>query len=213
MVTIRILRGWVVKGEGIATFEVGGLLLAEHGADFADSRRQRDLEVLRHGLLAAGDGALLGGFAHHALYALDGLLALLERLGDVLGKVLDLALLPFLDGLIVEAGQHMLLVELVQLARLLRNVGEGFGDFVLDIEPARRQQIHLNHSIAVVFVGTRGHEPLALLGHAALAEAIGGKAGIARLLGRVVRVGLAVGDEAVGATSARSTARSAPTYG
>lgn len=85
------------------TLEVGGLLLAEQGAHFADARRQGDLEVLGHHLLAVADAALLLRLAHHGVYALDGLLALLEAAGDFLGEGLDLALLALLDVLVVEA--------------------------------------------------------------------------------------------------------------
>lgn len=89
-------------------------------------------------------------------------------------------------------------MQLVELARLFRYLRQVLGDLVLHVEPARRQQVHLNHRIAVVFVGTRRHEPLPLLGHApAVAEAIGAGPAIARLLLRVVRVGLAVGYEAI----------------
>ena len=72
-----------------------------------------------------------------------------------------------------------------------------FGDLVLDIQPSWRQQVHFNHSIAVVFVCAAGHEPLPLVGHApAVAEAVRAGAAIARLLLGVVGVRLAVGYKA-----------------
>lgn len=185
------------------TLQICRLLLAEQRADLADAGGQGYLEILRHHLLAAADAALLLGLAHHALYAFDCLLALLEAPRNLLGEVLDFALLPLLHLLIVEAGEHVLLVQLVELAGLLRDVGEMLGDLVLDVEPSRWQQVHFDDRVAVVLVGTRGHEPLALIGHAlAVAEAIGCTAAIACLLSRVVRVRLAVGYKAVQATSA-----------
>jgi hypothetical protein len=45
----------------------------------------------------------------------------------------------------------MLLVQLVQLCRLLRNVRKQLGHLVLNIDPARGQEIHLNDRIAIVF--------------------------------------------------------------
>lgn len=127
------------NGKGIATFEVRGLFFAERGANFAHSRGQGDLEIFRHCLLAATDGSLLLRLSDHALYAFDCLLAFLERSRDFLGELLDFSLLALLDGLVVETGQHVLLMQLVKLPGLLSNVGEGFGDLVLDVEPARRQ--------------------------------------------------------------------------
>jgi hypothetical protein len=177
------------------------LLLAEQGADFAHARRQGDLEVVGHHVLAGVDGALLLGLAHHAVDALDGLLAALEAPGDVLGEGLDLALLPLLDRLVVEAREHVLLVQLVELARVAGDICQVLCDVVLDVEPARRQQVHLDDGVAVVVEGGRGHEALALL----VAEAGGHGAAIARgLVGRVVGVRLAVRDEAVAATSAHA---------
>ena len=197
-----------LEAEEILTFQIGGLLLAEEGAHLADTRGQGDLQVLGHHLLAVADAALLLGLAHHGVYALDGLLALLEDAGDVLGELLDLALLALLDLLVVEAGQHVLLVHLVEAAGLLGDVGEVLGDLVLDVEPARRQQVHLDDVVAIVLEGI--DEPLALL----VAEAIGHGPAVARgLLGRVVRVRLAVGDEAVGATSAHGVVQAGSQVG
>lgn len=173
------------------------MFFAKHRAHFADAGGKRDFEILGHDLLALVDVALLLGLADHHLYALDGLLTLLEEAGDGLGDLLNLALLALLDVLVVKARQHMLLVQLVELARLLGNLGEVFGDLVLHVEPARRQQVHLYDSVAVVLEGGAGHEALALLGHApGVAEAIGGGGAIASLLLGVVRVGLAVGYKA-----------------
>jgi hypothetical protein len=115
-----------------------------------------------------------------------------------LRELRNIPLLALFDILVVEAREHVLLVQLVELACLLRYLGEVFSDFVLHVEPSRRQQVHFNHGIAVVVPGAAGHEPLTLLGHTpAIAEAIGARSSMARLLLRVVRVRLAVGYEAV----------------
>lgn len=189
----------------LLTLQVSRLLLAEHCAHFTDSSGQGDLQVLCHDFFALIDGALLLRFTHHHLYPLNRLLTSLEAPCDVLCKLLDLALLPLLHVFVVEAWEHVLLVQLVELARLFRDVCEIVRDLVLYIEPAWRQQVHLDDCIAVIFVGTTRHEPLPLLRHAsAVAEAIGAGSAIARLLLGVVRIGLAVGYKAIQATSATS---------
>jgi hypothetical protein len=202
-----MLGQWALLGMvdyRLLTLQVGRLLLAKYGADFAHARGQRNLEVAGHDLLALVDAALLLALADHHLYALNGLLALLEAAGDGLRELFNLALLAFLDILVVEAREDVFLMQLVEVASLLGDVGEQLGNLVLDVEPARGQQVHLNDSVAVVVVGSARHEALALLGGAAsVAKAIGAGAAIARLLLGVVRVRLAVGDEAVQATSAR----------
>lgn len=211
------LCAWSVMGGrtrhcGGRTLEIGRLLLAERGAHLADARGQGDFEVLRHDVVALAEGALLAGVAHHGVDALDGLLAALEAAGDGLGEQLDLALLALLDVLVVEAGQHVLLVQRVEAARLPGDVGQQLGDVVLHVEPARRQQVHLDDGVAVVVVAAAGHEALALLGAApAVREAIGGRRTGARPLRRVVRVRLAVGDEAAERQRGRHEGRAAPT--
>jgi hypothetical protein len=183
---------------GRLTLQICRLLLPEHCAHFADTRSQGYLQIVRHDFLALVDVALLLRLAHHGLYPLDGLLAALETPCDVLGKLLDLELLSLLDVFIVEAREHVLLVQLVETPRLLGDVRKVLGDLVLHVEPSRRQQVHLNHGIAVVLVGACGHEALPLFGHApAVAEAVCAGSAISRLRLRVVRVRLAVGDEAV----------------
>jgi hypothetical protein len=183
--------------EGRPTLQICSLLLAEHSAHIADPRCQGNLEILCHDLLASIDVALLLCLAHHHLYALDSLLTLLKAPCDALSKLLDFALLLLLDVLIVESRQHVLLVQLVELPRLLRYLGEVLGDLVLHIQPPWRQQVHLNHRVAVIFIGTARHQPLPLLGHApAVAEAIGARSAITRLLLRMVGVGLAIGYKA-----------------
>jgi hypothetical protein len=179
------------------TLQISSLFLAKHGAHFANARGKRDLEVLGHDLFALVDAALLLGLADHCVYALNGLLAFLEEAGDGLGDLLNLALLALLDILVIEARKHVLLVQLVELPRLLCDFGQVLGDLVLHVEPARRQEVHFYNGIAVVLEG--GNEALALLGDAAaVAKAIGARGAVASLLLLLgmVRVRLAVRDEA-----------------
>lgn len=191
------------------TLQIGGLFLAEVGADIADPRRERDLQVLCHDLFALIDAALLLGLAYHFVYSLYRLLTFLEAPGDGLCQLLDFALLLLLDMLIVESREYVLLVQLVELPRLLRHLGEIVCDLVLDVKPSRWQKIHFDYRIAVVFEGARRHEPETLFGDApAVTEAIRGRAAIPPSLGWVVRVGLAVGDVAASeATSAEAQGR------
>jgi hypothetical protein len=141
-----------------------------------------------------------------ALDALDGDLALVEAAGDALGEALDLVLLAEAHVLVVEARQQVLLGQVVEVAHLGGDVGEDGGDLVLRVEPARREQVHLDDGVAggVIVEGGGGDEAAALLGGGGgLGEGIweglwGGEAGF---LGGVVGVGLAVGDEAGGLAS------------
>jgi len=92
------------------TLQVRALLLAKVGAGVLDPRGQRDLYILGHGLLGAAHAAGRAGLAHHLLDALDAAVAVVEALGDGLGEALDLALFGALGLVVVEAGQHVLLV-------------------------------------------------------------------------------------------------------
>jgi hypothetical protein len=181
------------------------LLLAEHGADLSHSRSQGYLEVRRHNLLALVDGPLLLGLAHHGLNPLDSTLAFLEAPRNFLRQLFDFALLPLLDRFVVEPREHVLLVQLVELPRLLRYLGQLFRHLVLDVQPSRGEQVHLNHRVAVVFKGSLGHEAQSLLRHApAFAIAVRPRAAISRFLCGMVRVRLAVGNKAVQASSANA---------
>jgi hypothetical protein len=142
------------------------------------------------------------GLVNDGLDALDGDLALVEAAGDALGQALDLVLLADAHVLVVEARQQVLLGQVVELAHLGSDVGENGGDLVLGVEPARRQQVHLDDGVSggVVVEGGGGDEAAALLGGGGrlgegIGEGLGG--GEAGLLGGVVGVGLAVGDESV----------------
>lgn len=122
----------------VLTLHVGSLLLPEQCADIAYSGGEGDLEVLGHGLLASAGGSLALSVFEHDVYASDGLLTGLETPGDFAGQGLNLVLLSLLDMIVVEAGQDVFLVQLLQLLHLPRDGIEPFGDLILDVEPARR---------------------------------------------------------------------------
>jgi hypothetical protein len=146
-----------------------------------------------HCLFALADATCLLGLFNHNVYPLDGLLAVLELSCDGLCHMLNLLFLALLDIFVVEPREDVLLVQLLKLPCLRRNVPEILGHFVLDVQPARGQQVHLDHGVPIVLVCAGGHEPAALL----VAEAIGDGPAVGQLLLRVVRVGLAVRDVAV----------------
>ena len=119
-----------------------------------------------------------------------------EGAGDVLGEGLDFAFFAGFDAFVVEAREDVLGVDLIEFLHFGRDFGEEGGDFVLDVEPAGREEVHLDDGVAVGVI---------LAGHEARALGIG--VGIAVIVavgavealpfgGRVVGVGLAVGDEA-----------------
>jgi hypothetical protein len=74
--------------EGIHTSQISALFLPEPGTGFLDPLRQGDLDILRHGLLAACDTRL---FANHRLNPLDSLLAIVEAPSNILRQTLDCA--------------------------------------------------------------------------------------------------------------------------
>lgn len=76
---------------------------------------------------------------------------------------------------------------------LLRSVREQLRHFVLHVDPARREEVHFYHCVAVIFEAALADEPSALVG--LVGEAVGW-ADITWLLGWVVGEGLAVGNVA-----------------
>jgi hypothetical protein len=56
----------------------------------------------------------------------------------------------------------MLLMQFLQLDTLARNIRQVFRNFITDIRPSGRQQIHFYHRVAVVFECAGRHKPLAL---------------------------------------------------
>lgn len=133
-------------------------------------------------------------------------MAVVEALCDLLRQQLDLAFLGPLCLLVVEPGQHMLLVQALELLALAGDVGEDVGHLVRDVGPPRRQQVHLDHGVSVVdvvrplrqeaapvFVGREEHAARVDSSSAA-AEAVAGgtRRSIPGALCRVVRVRLPV---------------------
>ena len=93
---------------------------------------------------------------------LDALVALVEAPCDVLREALDLDLLVLLGLVVVEAGQDVRLVQLVEPLALDGDLGEELGDFVRDVGPARGQQVHLDHGVAIVLECAAREQPAAV---------------------------------------------------
>lgn len=134
----------------------------------------------------------------------------METLGDVLRQGLDLPLLGPLGILVVEAREHMLLVQPLQLLALARHVGQQVRHLIRDVGPARREQVHLDYGVAVIMVvgGARGEQAAAVVvgveedgATSGAAEAVGrGEVCVAAIfiaVGRMMGVGLSVGEVAV----------------
>lgn len=116
--------GAVWLGRGELTLEICALLLSKVCAGLLHPRGQRRLDVLGHLLLGLGDGPGPLGVADHLLDALDGAMAVMKAAGDGLGQALYLCLLGLLVLVVVEAGQDVLLVQLLQAVALSGDVGQ-----------------------------------------------------------------------------------------
>lgn len=138
-------------------------------------------------------------------------MAVVETAGDVLRQPLDIPFLGLLGALVVEARQHMLLMQPLELLRLLGDVGQEIRHLVRDVSPARRQQVHLDHRVAVIVVVAAREEAAAVRGlvggeeHGSAgggAEALGAGEIVATAIlipmGGMVSVGLPVGEIAAG---------------
>jgi hypothetical protein len=141
------------------TVQIIALLPPKYCTHFLHPAGQRHLDVLRHDLVPLLQVPSLSGVPDHNLDAFDSLLAALKGTGDFGCEFLNLPLLLLLDGLVVEPREDVLRVQLVQLGRLEGDFFQHVVDLVLDVDPARRQQVHLDHGISIVFIRTRGHEP------------------------------------------------------
>lgn len=127
-------------------------------------------------------------------------MALVEPMRDLLRQLLDIPLLRLLRLLIVEARQHVLLVQTIQLLAFLRDVGQEVGDVVANVRPPRGQEVHFYDGVAIVLERSRGEQAPAVFGGRACAGEVVGEGIVACESGpvlyallRVVRVGLAVG--------------------
>lgn len=134
------------------------------------------------------------------LNLLDSLVALVEALCDVLGESLDLDLFPPLGFVIVKSREDMCLMQLVQTLALRGNLGEQLRDLVRNISPSRRQKVHLNYSVAIIFECAARQQPAPVLGRKAAGGVCVGEApgGIFGSLVGMMSVRLAVGDVATG---------------
>lgn len=130
-------QGW--DGWWVDTFQVGTLLLSEPRARLLHPRGEGHLYVLGHDLLGPRQGARDLLLTYHALDPLNTPMAVVETLGDVLRQALDVSLFFLLGVLIVEAWEHVLLVQALEFLRLPRHVSQDVGHFVRDVRPARRQ--------------------------------------------------------------------------
>lgn len=122
----------------------------------------------------------------------------MEASSDVLGKALDAILLRFLDILLLETWQHMLLVQAVEIYRLRCYGTQNLRHLVLYIDPPRREQVHFDDSVTFILECTRGHETTSFFRLAAMAGEVVGAGSIEpSLLGWMMSVRLSVGDVAV----------------
>lgn len=139
------------------TLEICALLRAEPSTRLLHPCRKVDLDVLGHSLIRAAHLAIRLALAHHLFDALYAAATLVEAAGDVLCQRLDIVLLGLFCLVVVKSWEHMFLVQPLQLLALGRNAGQQLRHFVRHVHPARREQIHLDHGVAVVHVvGARG---------------------------------------------------------
>ncbi len=160
----------------VLTFEVTALFLPESRTNFLYPAGERDLNVTRHCLIPLAHTSLVLSVSHHHLDPLDSFLAIVKATGDLLGRSLDCDLFLHLHILVIEPRQNVLLMQLLQLSRLVSYCPEKLCHLVLNVDPSWWQQVHLNDSISVIIEGPRRHEATPLLGLRSLVcEAIGGR--------------------------------------
>lgn len=182
------------------TLEICALLLSKVCTRILDPCGKGYLYVLRHCLLGSTDAVGLLRLANHGLKLLDPLVALVKALCDVLGEPLDLHLLGSLGLVIVEAREHMRLVQLVEALALCGNLGEQLCDVVRDVRPPRRQQVHLDYSVAIIFECAAREQPAPVFMRKAAAR-VGVREAALGIFGSLVgmmSVRLPVGDVATG---------------
>lgn len=182
------------------TLEICALLLSKVGTRFLDPCGKGYLYVFRHCLLSSADAVGLFRLANHALKLLDPLVALVKALCNLLGEPLDLHLFGPLGLVIVKAREHMRLVQLVETLALRGNLGEEVCDLVRDVRPPRRQKVHLDYSVAIIFECAAGQQPAPIFVRKAAAREGVREAslGIFGSLVGMMSVRLPVGDVATG---------------
>lgn len=126
-------------------------------------------------------------------------MALVKGLCDLLGELLNLGLLGALGVVVIEAGEDVLLMELLEALAFGGNVGKQVGDVVGDVGPARGQEVHLDHGVAIVVECAGGQQAApVLVGIAAAGVGVGQPTGPRRAgsvgfpLRGMVRIRLAV---------------------
>lgn len=191
----KLARDQSKQSGEVLTLQISTLFLPKPRTRILHPRRQRDLNIFRHGLVSIRNAALLLRLAHHRLDPLNRLLAVVERTCDLLREPLNHRLFLPARILVPEPRQQVLLVQFVEVGRFLRNVRQQFRHLVLHVDPARGQHVHFNHGVAIVFEAARvSDQPPAFLGVGrGVGEAIG-RADESWLLGWVVCERLAIGD-------------------
>lgn len=117
----------------------------------------------------------------------------MEAASDLLRQLLDSTFIPFAQIFVPEPREQVLLMQLIQFRGLLCNIGQEFGNLLLYVNPARREQVHFNHHVAIFFETARLGDQAAAFLRLRCVEAIG-RTAKAWLFGGVVCEGLAVGD-------------------
>src|ERR1700733_512122 len=134
----------------LLTVQISALFLPERCADFLHPRCESYLYISRHLFIPFTQSPLRLGFLDHFLNSLDSILAITKPAGYLLRQLFNILLLSFLDIVIVEARENMLLVKLVQLCRLQSNILQYISNFVLNIHPSWRKQIHFDYCVSIV---------------------------------------------------------------
>src|SRR5271163_3968503 len=134
----------------LLTVQISALLLPEGCADFLYPRCASYLYISRHLFIPFTQPPLRLCFLDHFLNSLDSILAITKAAGYLLRQLLNILLLSFLNIVIVEAREDVFLVKLVQLCRLQGNVLQYISDFVLNVHPSWRKQIHFDDCVSIV---------------------------------------------------------------
>ena len=78
-------------------------------------------------------------------------MAVVKAARNRLRQPLNLVLLGALGHcVLVEPGQHVLLVQPVEQLALARHLAQDLGHLVRNVGPARRQEVHLDHGVTAV---------------------------------------------------------------
>lgn len=106
----------------VFTLQIRALFLPEACTRFLHSCRKGYLDILRHDLVPPAHTPILLRITHHRLNPLNAPLTLMKPARDLLRQPLNNPLLFLAHILISKPRQYMLLMQLVQLRRLLRDL-------------------------------------------------------------------------------------------